>query len=173
MKNLIGVHIRWTIRRDMEEVLAIEDSVFEFPWSEDDFIRCMRQSNCIGMVAEYDGQVVGSMVYELHPKRLHILNFAVDPKFQGNGIGRQMMQKLIGKLSSQRRNRIMLEVRESNVKAQMFFKACGFRAVSVLKDFYEDTTEDAYMMQYRYQDEVAEIVVPKNRIAGYLSGVRQ
>ena len=32
---------------------------FEFPWSEEDFIRCLRQRNCIGMVAEHDEQVVG------------------------------------------------------------------------------------------------------------------
>ena len=25
------------------------------------------------------------------------------------------------------------------------------RAISLLRDFYEDTTEDAYLMQYRYQ----------------------
>ena len=28
----INVHIRWMIRRDMEEVLNIEQASFEFPW---------------------------------------------------------------------------------------------------------------------------------------------
>jgi hypothetical protein len=37
-------HIRWMIRRDYAEVLAIEARGFEFPWCEDDFIRCLRQS---------------------------------------------------------------------------------------------------------------------------------
>ena len=53
-----NVHIRWMIRRDMSEVLEIEKSSFEFPWSEEDFIRCLRQRNCIGMVAEFDDRVV-------------------------------------------------------------------------------------------------------------------
>ena len=74
------VHIRWMIRRDMPSVLDIESRCFEFAWSEDDFIRCLRQRNCIGMVAEEDNQVVGFMIYELHKNRLHILNFAVDPQ---------------------------------------------------------------------------------------------
>ena len=39
----IAVHIRWMIRRDMPEVLQIEAASFEFPWLEDDFIRCLRQ----------------------------------------------------------------------------------------------------------------------------------
>ena len=68
----VCVHIRWMIRRDMPAVLGIENSCFEFAWNEDDFIRCLRQRNCIGMVAEEDEQVVGFMIYELHKNRLHI-----------------------------------------------------------------------------------------------------
>jgi ribosomal-protein-alanine N-acetyltransferase len=145
------VHIRWMIRRDMPSVLAIEEASFEFPWSEEEFIRCLRQRNCIGMVAESDDEVVGFMIYELHKNRLHLLNFAVAPEFRRTSVGSSMIEKLTGKLSLERRSRIMLEVRETNLDAQLFFKSLGFRAISVLRDFYEDTTEDAYLMQYRYR----------------------
>ena len=50
-KQDLQVHIRWMIRRDMVDVLDIESAAFEFPWSEEDFIRCLRQRNCIGMIA--------------------------------------------------------------------------------------------------------------------------
>jgi [ribosomal protein S18]-alanine N-acetyltransferase len=164
-KREVRVHIRWMIRRDIPEVLQIEDRSFEFPWSEDDFIRCLRQRNCIGMVAEYDERIVGFMIYELHRTRLHVLNFAVHSEFRRFGIGRQMAGKLIGKLSSGRRQRVLLEVRETNLPAQVFFREIGFRAVSVLRDFYEDTTEDAYLMQYQYASQADEAFVPTNRIA--------
>ena len=62
----------------------------------------------------------------------------------------------------------MLEVRETNLPAQLFFRAHGFRAVSVLRDFYEDTAEDAYLMQYRHSaaaSALAEQERPK-RMAG-------
>ncbi|MBC8877113.1 MAG: ribosomal protein S18-alanine N-acetyltransferase [Planctomycetes bacterium] len=164
-KQAISVHIRWMIRRDMPEVLDIESRSFEFPWSEEDFIRCLRQRNCIGMVAEYDERVVGFMIYELHKNRLHILNFAVRPEFRRRGVAMAMVRKLIGKLSQQRRNRILLEIRETNLGAQLFFRDCGFRAISVLRDFYEDTIEDAYLMQYRYRAVPEELDVPGNRIS--------
>ncbi len=157
-------HIRWMIRRDMAEVLDIEQESFEFPWCEEDFIRCLRQRNCIGMVAEHEERVVGFMIYELHKTRLHVLNFAVARSTRRHGVGHQMLGKLIGKLSFQRRTRVLLEVRETNLAAQLFFKAEGFRAVNVLRDFYDDTTEDAYVMQYRYKPAPAEIVIPTNRI---------
>jgi ribosomal-protein-alanine N-acetyltransferase len=102
------------------------------------------------MVAEHNERVVGFMIYELHKNRLHILNFAVHEQFRRKGIGSQMIRKLISKLSPQRRSRIMLEIRETNLGAQLFFRDVGFKAVSLLRDFYEDTTEDAYLMQYRY-----------------------
>ena len=159
------VHIRWMIRRDMPAVLGIENKSFEFSWNEEDFIRCLRQRNCIGMVAEENDQVVGFMIYELHKNRLHILNFAVADESRRSGVGLAMVSKLLGKLSHERRNRIMLEVRETNLEAQLFFKSIGFKAVSVLRDFYEDSVEDAYLMQYRYQASAEELAQPHNRIS--------
>lgn len=164
-KQEVRVHIRWMIRRDMPEVLAIESESFEFPWLEEDFIRCLRQRNCIGMVAEYDDRVVGFMIYELNKTRIHVLNFAVASDCRRRDVGTQMLSKLIGKLSAQRRTRIVLEVRETNLAAQLFFRASQFRAVSVLRDYYEDTPEDAYLMQYRYRPERSGVPIPVNRIA--------
>ena len=156
----LRVHIRWMIRRDMPEVLDIERESFEFPWYEEDFIRCLRQRNCIGMVAEHGEQVVGFMIYELHKSRLHILNFAVAHAFRSRDVGRQMAEKLISKLSSQRRTKISLEVRETNLPAQMFFKQLGFRATSVLRSYYEDSPEDAYLMQFCHIADEIEATLP-------------
>ena len=164
-KQEVRVHIRWMIRRDMAEVLETESESFEFPWLEDDFIRCLRQRNCIGMVAEHDDRVVGFMIYELNKTRIHVLNFAVASEYRRRGVGTQMVSKLIGKLSDQRRTRIVLEVRETNLSAQLFFRSAEFRAVSVLRNHYEDTPEDAYLMQYRYRPAATPITIPANRIA--------
>ncbi len=167
-KEQVRVHIRWMIRRDMPEVLLTEQESFEFAWTEEDFLRCLRQRNCIGMVAEQGERVVGFMIYELHKQKLHILNFAVHPQFRRYGVGGQMVSKLISKLSSHRRTRITLEVRETNLPAQMFFRAQNFRAIKVLRAFYEDSGEDAFLMQYRLADDVGdEFEETVNRIAQY------
>jgi len=144
------VHIRWMIRRDMPAVLNIEAASFENPWSEDELIRPLRHREVIGMVAELADEVVGVMIYELHKNRLHLTNFAVAPHVRRQGVGSTMVEQLSSKLSQDRRNRIMLEVRESNLAALLFFKSQGFRAIKILRDYYEDTTEDAYLMQYRH-----------------------
>lgn len=160
----LRIQLRWMIRRDMPEVLSTEQEAFEFPWSDEDFTRCLRQRNCIGMVAEAGDSVVAFMIYELHRTRLHVLNFAVRRSHRRLGIGSQMMEKLFAKLSVERRDRILLEVRERNLPAQLFFRSLGYRAISVLKDFYEDSPEDAYLMQY-LSHEAAVIAMPR-RMAG-------
>ena len=170
------LHIRWMIRRDMADVLAAERASFEYAWTEDDFLRCLRQRNCIGMVAESDDpigpapgvRVAGFMIYELHKTRLHILNFAVHPLARRRGIGGQMLGKLVHKLTTHRRLKITLAVRERNLPAQVFFRGHDFKATRVLRHYYEDSGEDAFQMEYRvgvdFDDEVDG---PVNRIAQY------
>jgi ribosomal-protein-alanine N-acetyltransferase len=155
-KEQLRVHIRWMIRRDMPEVLQTEQESFEYSWTEEDFLRCLRQRNCIGMVAEHGERVVGFMIYELHKSKLHILNFAVHPRSRRTGVGSQMVAKLISKLSSHRRTRITLAVRETNLPAQLFFRAQGFRATRVLRAYYEDSGEDAFLMQYSFAADMTE-----------------
>ena len=128
-----ALHIRWMIRRDMPDVMGIELASFEFSWTEDDFLRCLRQRNCIGMVAERGDTIVGFMIYELHRTRLHVLNFAVHPSVRRTGIGGLMVSKLIYKLCSHRRQKLSLAVREGNTPAQMFFRAHRFKAAKVLR----------------------------------------
>jgi ribosomal-protein-alanine N-acetyltransferase len=148
-KTGLECRIRWMIRVDIREVLRIEHESFEFSWTEQDFLACLRQRHCIGMVAEHDNRIVGFMIYELSKTRLHILNFAVAQAFRRSGVGTQMVEKLVNKLSQQGRQEIVLEVRETNLRAQRFYAAMGFRANRVLRQHYVDSAEDAYLMSYR------------------------
>lgn len=167
VKQRLDVQIRWLIRRDMPEVLQIEQSSFGAAWTDEDFLSCLRQRNCIGMVAEHNHQIVGFMIYELHKARLHILNFAVSPEFRRMGAGTQMVLRLVDKLSQQRRHEILLDLRESNLDGQLFFRTQGFRAVRVVRSHYDDTDEDAYIMQFRLDQQSDELLpyVPQNRIS--------
>jgi [ribosomal protein S18]-alanine N-acetyltransferase len=59
-------------------------------------------------------------------------------------------------------------VRETNLTAQLFFRKQEFKAVRVLRAFYEDSGEDAFLMEYRFGSEVGdESEEYVNRIAQY------
>jgi [ribosomal protein S18]-alanine N-acetyltransferase len=145
----IPVMLRWLIRADMPAVLAIEQDSFEYPWCEEDFRKRLCRSNTIGMAACFgDDMLVGFAIYELHKHRLHLLSMAVDPRYRRRGVGSATVQKLACKLEYDRRRRITLEVRETNLAAQLFFRSCGFVATSIVREYWSETNEDAYLMEY-------------------------
>lgn len=144
------VYIRWLINRDMPAVLDIENDSFPFAWTREDFRNALRQRNCMAMVAEIGDKIVGYMIYELHRNRLEILNLAVHGEHRRSGVGSSMIAKLYGKLSPQRRTRIVAAVCERNEVAHYWLKACGFTAVEILRDYYEEITADAYLFRLVY-----------------------
>lgn len=156
-KKAARTHIRWMIRRDMPEVLEIEGRAFEFPWSEEDFLGVLRNNKNIGQVAEVGQVVAGYMIYKLEKNKLELLNLAVHPDFRREGIGAAMVRKLTTKLSSHRRNRLVVHVCERNLDAQLFFRKQEFSAVRVERDYFQDGEyrEDAYVMVYRCVGEEA------------------
>jgi ribosomal-protein-alanine N-acetyltransferase len=142
-------NIRWMVRSDLDSVVAIEKDVFDYPWSQQEFLIALRQRNCIGMVAERNDEVVGYMVYELHKTRIELLNFAVRSRSQRLGVGSAMIEKLKSKLAYERRNKISLELRERNLDGQLFFRQAGFKCTSILHGWYAVEEESvAYRMQF-------------------------
>lgn len=171
MTSLYRTHIRWLIRRDMVEVLAIENQSFLFPWAEEVFLRYLRERNFIGMVAtrSYDNNeitddepILGYMVYELQKFSLNVINFAVAPQHRRTHVGREMMDKLVSKLSSHRRTGITAEVTERNLLGQLFLRGLGFEYLKThnngfsVPDLTESTglyQEDKYLFEYSLPSE--------------------
>ena len=137
--------IRWMIRRDLADVLRIEQASYDRPWTEQEFLSCLRERNQVGMIVENQaGEIVAFFVYRLDGVSIRVLNMAVDPKHRRNGVGSQIVRKIIAKLGPHRRKRIVLYVRESNLGLQLFLRGQGFEAKKVVRQHYEDTGEDAY-----------------------------
>lgn len=152
-RQRIEFSVRYCVRRDMPSLLAIESESFEHPWNEDNFIAQFRQRNSIALVAETtDHQVIGYVIYELTKNRIDIVNLAVGPEFRRVGAATRLVDSLKRKLSPERRVRLSLEIRETNLCGQLFFKSCGFLANRIIRNHW-DTGEDGYVMQYRYKEE--------------------
>ncbi len=149
-RNTVAVQIRRLIERDMPEVLAIEHESFNYPWPREEFLSSRQQRDRVHMVAERDGLIVGFMIYEHLEARFRLMSCAVGIRHRRTRVGRQMIRRLVNELSRQRLREIMLEVRETNLAAQLFFKAMGFLALGILPNRYQDydCSEDAYLMRY-------------------------
>lgn len=170
----IDYHIRWMLEMDMDRIVEIEKDCFPDPWTKKEFMKTLRHRSNIGMTIESyenddNGEVVGYMVYTLKKTCLDILNFAVCPCRQRSGFGTALVEKLISKLvttSRASRNRLETTIGESNMSALQFFKAMGFVATRVERDYYE--TRDAIIMQYFNNSDVKKIV--SNRLLEHWNG---
>ena len=141
-------HIRWLIRNDMPAVLEIEQLCYpENAWSEDDFVQLMRQRNVIGSVITVGDSVCGFVIYEMHKSHLRIINLAVHPSCQRRRLGSQMVSKLQGKLTFERRTVLEAHVFDGNLPAHKFFAKCGFRCTGVEHEYFGDGS-DAYRFAY-------------------------
>lgn len=131
------VHVRWSLLRDFPAVVEIEAACFDDPWTEDEFKTTLRSRNVIMVVAERDGRVVGYAVYEIGKSALKILTLGVAPDARRAGVGIALAARVVNKAAgSGRAARVV--VSEKNLAAQLFFRACEFRAVRVKRDAFTD-----------------------------------
>jgi ribosomal-protein-alanine N-acetyltransferase len=148
---MITTQIRWLIRRDMDAVQAIENASFSHPWSGAEWAENLKERDTIGTVIEDDLDILGYAIYKLGKTKFELLNMAVKPIERRCGHGRQMINRLKGKLDQQHRTAIECTVTEENLQAQLFLQACGFTAVRVVKDAWNGS--DAYRFRYRIKEQ--------------------
>ncbi len=123
---------------DLAEVVAIERASFNAPKDESIF----RADENKYLVARNGGRIVGYVGLEKVAGETHIINMAVDPEHRRQGVGKQLIEKVLND-----KDIFFLEVRVSNVAAQKLYEKYGFKNVGVRKNYYSDNGEDAYIMR--------------------------
>jgi ribosomal-protein-alanine N-acetyltransferase len=76
----------------------------------------------------------------------HITILAIDPRFQGRGLGQALLWALLKSACDRQLERATLEVRASNLVALSLYKKFGFKEAGRRKRYYADTGEDAVIM---------------------------
>jgi ribosomal-protein-alanine N-acetyltransferase len=129
------------------EILAIEEEVFEGPWTYEMFRQEVRGVfGSHATVAIMNGSVVGYQIAWFIEDEVHLVNIAVDKNHQAKGIGALLLNQLIDEAISTNKLIITLEVRASNRGAQAFYNRFFFRTIGVRKGYYSDNREDALLM---------------------------
>jgi len=73
----------------------------------------------------------------------HITILAIDPRFQGRGLGQALLWALLKSACDRQLERATLEVRSSNLTAISLYQKFGFQEAGRRRGYYEDTGEDA------------------------------
>lgn len=130
-------------------VWAIESGAHSHPWKRS----MIDDLNSRGAMhyGLFDGEVLCGYFYAQDiVGEVTLLNIAIDPLRQGQGLGRTLMEEFIELATQKGTDSIWLEVRESNQRAQSLYLDVGFNQVDVRKNYYptEKGREDAIIMSY-------------------------
>ena len=117
-------------------VLDIEKRSYPFPWTESIFSDCLKSGYSNWIIESSFMDVMGYASMSMAAGEAHILNLCVAPEYQGQGMGRYLLQHLIARAWEGHTQLLLLEVRRSNVAAQTLYLAQGFKQLSVRKDYY-------------------------------------
>jgi ribosomal-protein-alanine N-acetyltransferase len=135
---------------DLPDVIAIERTSFAFPWSASFFLQELKVNCARSHLAMLDERPVGYIIYWQLPREVDIHNLAVHPAHRRRGIGKSLLETVIGEARGQGVTRVTLEVRKSNDAAQRLYHALGFMARGVRKGYYSDDGEDALVMALEF-----------------------
>ena len=129
-------------KRDLSEVVAIENLSFNAPKPESVFIEDEHKY----LVARDDGEIVGYIGIEEISGEKHIINMAVRPESRRKGVGKRLIERVLNK-----KDVFFLEVRVSNEPAVKLYEKFGFINVGLRKKYYQDNGEDAIIMRREAQ----------------------
>lgn len=146
-------YLRIMDESDLLWVNATEMQAYQYPWTENGFIKAMDDGLCY-IFATVDDEPLGYACFITVLDELHLLNFCVSPDHQGQGIGQAAMQALLSQFRDSHYEVVLLEVRASNDGAIHLYEKLGFKVDGRRPNYYRTTTgrEDAVLMSYRFDE---------------------
>lgn len=131
---------------DLPRIMYIEERAYKHPWTLGIFRSCLKVNYPCWLV-EQDSRVIGYGAIMVQVGECHILNVTVDPEYQGQGLGRKLLNHFLQLGIKHGATTAFLEVRVSNSKAISLYESEGFHRIGERKDYYPDDEgrEDAYV----------------------------
>ncbi len=120
---------------DMPEVLRIERACYDFPWSEDLILNCLKIGYHILVLREAQ-QIRAYIFASSAAGESHVLNLCVDPSHRGKGYAKVLLQQSIATVMVHGAKVMFLEVRESNHAAIALYESLNFVEIGRRDNYY-------------------------------------
>jgi [ribosomal protein S18]-alanine N-acetyltransferase len=142
--------VQGLLTKDLEQVCAIENAVYPFPWSLGNFKDSLVSGYDAWVVRETNtSDVMAYAVVMWIPDEAHLLNISVALNHQRIGLGSALLEWLMLDAKKKKATNVMLEVRPSNLSAVRLYKQVGFLQIGVRKGYYPNGNlprEDALVL---------------------------
>ena len=140
------IEIRRLQLRDLTAIEEIERTAYPTPWSRSMFAGELSKPSSICLGAFEEGALRGYLITSRYVDAWHVMNVAVSPVCQRQGIASRLLTELFELTRDDDRRGYTLEVRVSNAGAISLYERLGFEARGVRRGYYTDNREDALIM---------------------------
>ena len=132
---------------DLDSIIAIEESVYPFPWTRGIFDDCLNIGYLCRLL-ESNGKIVAYAVMSVAVGEAHLLTIVVPKDEQGKGYGKKMLNEMIQHAVNDNASTMYLEVRTSNKTAIQLYHERGFNELGIRNNYYpaENGREDALIL---------------------------
>ena len=137
------------VQEDADGVARVDAACMPVPWSRQSFWEEASHTDAYYLIArdvDRDNLIVAYAGCWVLANEGHITNVAVDPDYQGQGLGRRLMNELISRVKAMGVDSMTLEVRPSNTVAINLYTSLGFRSVGQRPKYYTNPVEAAEIM---------------------------
>lgn len=137
------------VQEDADGVARVEAACMPVPWSRQSFWEESSHTDAYYLIArdvDRDNLIVAYAGCWVLANEGHITNVAVDPDYQGQGLGRRLMNELTSRVKALGVDSMTLEVRPSNTVAINLYTSLGFRSVGQRPKYYTNPVEAAEIM---------------------------
>ena len=137
------------VQEDADGVARVEAACMPVPWSRQSFWEEAFHTDAYYLIArdvDRDNLIVAYAGCWVLANEGHITNVAVDPDYQGQGLGRRLMNELTSRVKALGVDSMTLEVRPSNTVAINLYTSLGFRSVGQRPKYYTNPVEAAEIM---------------------------
>jgi ribosomal-protein-alanine N-acetyltransferase len=142
----VAIQIRRLTIGDLPEIEEIEQRAYTTPWSRSMFASELAKGTSICLGAFEGDELVGYIVNSRYVDAWHVMNVAVEPKFQRRGIASRLLERLFELTGEDDGRGYTLEVRVSNKSAIRLYEKLGFERHGIRRGYYTDNREDALIM---------------------------
>ena len=136
---------------DVEHLMPIENACHSHPWNEKLFKSCISGHYFAEYVKTKDKTIAGFYVAQCVAGESTLMDICVTPSLQGQGFGKLLLQRFIAQAQAKGAQQHFLEVRASNLSAQMLYINHGFSEISRRTGYYPSAKgfgyEDAIVMK--------------------------
>jgi ribosomal-protein-alanine N-acetyltransferase len=137
--------------QDVDDVVALEHSVFPHPWSRANFTDSLSSGYDAWVLRDAHGALHGYYLLMPAVDEAHLLDVAVAASRQRRGLGRYLLDKAAARARGLGMASILLEVRPSNTRALDVYHRYGYVEIGRRRAYYpahEGQREDAIVMRY-------------------------